>query len=159
MARPGGREPDFDSLSGGLRRTLVDYSTTGNVGSELENDSGGLQWTANSVPGSQKVRGSNPLGSTKFLISQSTIWRSMQISRRPADRLSDRLSLVPEAENRFSPEHAQFITEHPDAHTAAARPLRALQLENVGSTSTWSSQASAARSPTDLTSPTGSTNS
>jgi hypothetical protein len=31
------------------------------------------------LTGSQKVRGSNPLGSTKFLISQSTIWRSMQI--------------------------------------------------------------------------------
>jgi len=59
-------EWDFDSLSGGLRRTLVDYSTTGNVWSELENDSGGLQWTANPMPGSQKVRGSKPLGCTKF---------------------------------------------------------------------------------------------
>ena len=31
------------------------------------------------MPGSQKVRGSNPLGSTKFLNTESTIWRSMQI--------------------------------------------------------------------------------
>ena len=50
----------------------MDSSTTSNVRSELENDSGGLQWAANYVPGSQKVRGSNPLGSTKFLNTEST---------------------------------------------------------------------------------------
>ena len=32
--------------------------------SELENDCGGRWWTVNPMPGSQKVRGSNPLGST-----------------------------------------------------------------------------------------------
>jgi hypothetical protein len=35
---------------------------------ELENDSDGHRWTVNSIPGSQKVRGSNPLGSTIFEI-------------------------------------------------------------------------------------------
>jgi hypothetical protein len=42
----------------------VDESTIGNVGIELENDPSGLWWTLVLVPGSQKVRGSNPLGST-----------------------------------------------------------------------------------------------
>ncbi len=37
---------------------------------ELENDSGGLWRTVNRVHGIQKVRGSNPLGSTKFLIQK-----------------------------------------------------------------------------------------
>ena len=43
----------------------MDESTIGNVGIELENDPSGLWWTLVLVPGSQKVRGSNPLGSTK----------------------------------------------------------------------------------------------
>jgi len=37
---------------------------TGNVSSELEDVSGGLWWTVYPVHGIQKVRGSNPLGST-----------------------------------------------------------------------------------------------
>jgi hypothetical protein len=63
----------FDTLSLGLRRTLVDESTIGNVGIELENDPSGLWWTLVLVPGSQKVRGSNPLGSTKS-VSGGSDW-------------------------------------------------------------------------------------
>ncbi len=46
---PGGL---IDLLQGGFR---------------LENDSAGLRWTVNRVHGIQKVRGSNPLGSTSVL--------------------------------------------------------------------------------------------
>ncbi len=42
----------------------MDESTSVNVRSELENDSAGLWWTIILRPGSQKVRGSIPLGST-----------------------------------------------------------------------------------------------
>jgi hypothetical protein len=51
----------------------VDESTIGNVGIELENDPSGLWWTLVLVPGSQKVRGSNPLGSTKS-VSGGSDW-------------------------------------------------------------------------------------
>jgi hypothetical protein len=45
----------------------VDRSTIGIVTLELENDSGGLWWTLYRRHGIQKVRGSNPLGSTSQL--------------------------------------------------------------------------------------------
>ena len=57
----------FDTLSGGLRRALVDQSTIVTVVSELENDSGGLWWTTYPLHGIQKVTGSNPLGSTSVV--------------------------------------------------------------------------------------------
>ena len=57
----------FDTLSGELRWTLVDQSPSPEARVELENDPGGLCWTVYRVHGIQKVRGSNPLGSTKFL--------------------------------------------------------------------------------------------
>ena len=60
------------SLSGGLRRTLADESPVITIRFELENDSGGRWWTVNSRSGSQKVRGSNPLGSTNFEIGMAT---------------------------------------------------------------------------------------
>ena len=43
------------------------------VRSELENDSGGRWWTTYLVHGIQKVRGSNPLGSTKFLNTETPV--------------------------------------------------------------------------------------
>jgi len=70
----------------------VDYSTTGNGRSELENDSGGLQWTVNRVHGIQKARGSNPLGSTKFPRSELASVLSSRTTRTATDTLFDTLS-------------------------------------------------------------------
>ena len=58
-----------DSLSDGLGWTLVDESAVITIRFELENNCGGPRRTLHRLPGSQKVRGSNPLGSTKFLRS------------------------------------------------------------------------------------------
>ena len=57
-----------DSLRAGLWWTLVDESPVISVRFELENDPDGLWWTIIPRHGIQKVRGSNPLGSTKFRI-------------------------------------------------------------------------------------------
>jgi|GEM_PF-5188741 len=55
------------ALLAGLQWTLADESPVIAIGSELENDSGERWWTLYREHGIQKVRGSNPLGSTKFL--------------------------------------------------------------------------------------------
>ena len=54
----------LDSVWAGLLWTLVDQRPVIAIRFELENDPGGLRWTLYRGHGIQKVRGSNPLGST-----------------------------------------------------------------------------------------------
>jgi hypothetical protein len=64
--------------------------TTGNrVAFELENDAGGLRWTLYPRHGIQKVRGSNPLGSTKFLNTKSRPLVAILAARCPPDMKLD----------------------------------------------------------------------
>src|SRR5579859_2345202 len=58
----------------------------------FENDFGGLWWTVYLVHGIQKVRGSNPLGSTKFLRSKSSRSRARADRARAVARLFGTLS-------------------------------------------------------------------
>ncbi len=62
---PGGL---IDLLQGGFR---------------LENDSAGLRWTVNRVHGIQKVRGSNPLGSTRFLSPHHVAYPDSPLNTAP----------------------------------------------------------------------------
>jgi hypothetical protein len=58
------RRAASDSLWAGLPWTPMDESPATAVRFELENDAGGHRWTFYQRHGIQKVRGSNPLGST-----------------------------------------------------------------------------------------------
>ena len=72
--------------------TLADQSDVVAGGVELENDSGGLRWTFYLRHGIQKVRGSNPLGSTKFLNTRSPPFAGLRASPAALDTLFDTLS-------------------------------------------------------------------
>jgi len=75
----------FDSLWAGLRWTLADEPPVIAVGFELENEPSGLLWTIYRRHGIQKVRGSNPLGSTNVL-SQDIVHacgKTSCVSHRP----------------------------------------------------------------------------
>ena len=63
----------------------MDQATTGKGRSQFENDTGGFWWTVYLVHGIQKVRGSNPLGSTTVL-SQDIVHaccKTLCIGQRP----------------------------------------------------------------------------
>jgi len=79
----------FDSLSAGLSWTLVDESPVITIRFELENDAGGLRWTGYQRHGIQKVRGSNPLGSTKFLNTKLFREAGLAIRTWAFDSLTD----------------------------------------------------------------------
>ena len=62
----------------------MDPATTGKGRSQFENDTGGFWWTVYLVHGIQKVRGSNPLGSTTTTsgFHQGPLWSWCRLRRR-----------------------------------------------------------------------------